>query len=289
MYYDILFWETRETAKNQGLEVDTRVTPQEVPAVKNIIWWLRTLAPPWWCWTLEAGQRVVVRLSMRLRAFWAVVSYIALIAHKMIHLFFRHFALTLAWAFSILWCGDRFKLAGVQGAHFPSSHGQKIKTLFLKLSFPSSLVDGEVHLLKNSTPLLNGSGLPFPNCSWGVLLLKWAPAFICARLNSKRKPRNGSLPPFCNSVARCKQITTRAGSWVGAVELKRKIVGIHRHPCRHGEICRSASCGLWWASLALGVHGLDESDIAIPTNGASHLLCTVRAGALSTIRAPQVW
>ena len=113
------------TTLNQGLEVDAQDTPQEVPAVKNIIWWLRTLAPPWWRWTLEAGQRIVVRLSMRLRACWAVVSYIALFAHSIIHPFFRHFAFTLAWA-----CWDRLKLASVQEHNLPSSREQKTKTLF---------------------------------------------------------------------------------------------------------------------------------------------------------------
>ena len=52
------------------------------------------------------------------------------------------------------------KLNPGQLHNFPPSRGQN---LFRFLSFTSWLVDGDVHLLKNSTPLLNGSA-DFPTC-----------------------------------------------------------------------------------------------------------------------------
>ena len=118
------------------------------------------------------------------------------------------------------------------------------------LSFTSWLVDwlGMFIFWKIQSPCPMGLHTSYlPNCSWGGFAAQVGPFIHLCKVELQKKTPKCCLPPFCNSVARCKQVTTRASNWVGAVELDRKIGGIHRHSCRHGEICRKAFCGLRWA------------------------------------------
>ena len=88
--------------------------------------------------------------------------------------------------------------------------GKKLKPFFEFKFYKFKLVDWGGSSSEKFNPLAEWQcrlWTSLPNCSCGVLLLKWAPAFICAKVQLQKET------PKCNSVARCKQITARAGSW----------------------------------------------------------------------------